>query len=72
MTRAITIALLIAALLAATQSEAKRFWLGREGLGMGKLGAAGSQGSNGVAPVTCGNGTINLSTGCPQPMLGGL
>ena len=71
MTRAITITLLIAALLAATQSEAKRFWLGREGLGMGKLGAAGSQGSNGTAPSTC-NGTINLSTGCAAPMLGGL
>ena len=53
MTRVITITLLIAALLAATQSEAKRFWLGREGLGMGKLGAAGSQGSNGAAPTVC-------------------
>jgi hypothetical protein len=52
MTRAVTIALLISGLVAATQSEAKRFWVGREGLGMGKLGAAGSQGSNGAAPVS--------------------
>jgi hypothetical protein len=30
----------------------------------------GSSGGSGVAP-TC-NGTIDLSTGCAQPMLGGL
>lgn len=48
-----TIALVIL-LLAVFSSgvSARRFGLGHLGLGMGKLGAADSQGSNGVAPVT--------------------
>ena len=71
MTRAIIIALLLGLALGA--AEARRgFWIGREGLGLGKLGAAGSQGSNGTAPVVCGNGTIDLSRGCALGMLGGL
>jgi hypothetical protein len=31
-----------------------------------------SSGSGGSGIPACGNGTINLSTGCTQPMLGGL
>lgn len=31
-----------------------------------------SRGSSGPPPTTCGTGVINLSTGCTQPMLGGL
>ena len=27
-------------------------------------------GNGGAAPVNCGDGTIDLSTGCVQPMLG--
>lgn len=32
----------------------------------------GNSSASGGGSVACGNGTINLSTGCPQPMLGGL
>jgi hypothetical protein len=60
---------LLAALLSSGVS-AHRFGLGHLGLGMGKLGAAGSQGSNGTAPTGCGTGTIDASAGCPLPMLG--
>lgn len=64
----------IAALAAFSAGEgfARSFGLGHLGLGMGKLGAAGSQGSNGVAPVGCGSGVIDLSTGCTLPITLGL
>lgn len=45
--------------------------VGHSGIGMGKLGAASSQGSNGVAPVGC-SGVIDLSTGCILPTALGL
>lgn len=35
------------------------------------LGPSGSGGGSGPPPVGC-TGTIDLSTGCVQPMLGGL
>lgn len=45
----------IAALAAFSASDviARGWGLGREGLGMGKFGAAGSKGSNGTGPVSC-------------------
>ena len=61
--RALTTILLLAALLSSS-ADARMFGRGREGLGMGKLGAAGSKGSNGIPPVTCGTGVIDLSAGC--------
>lgn len=33
---------------------------------------SGTGGQGGTPLAACGSGTINLSTGCPQPMLGGL
>lgn len=33
---------------------------------------AGLVAGGGTPPVNCGTGVINLSTGCTQPMLGGL
>lgn len=36
------------------------------------LHVGSSDGNGGVAPVNCGTGVIDLSTGCTQPMLGGL
>jgi hypothetical protein len=44
-----------------------------DGIG-GGVGAAisNSGGFTGSAPVTCGTGVIDLSTGCTQPMFGGL
>lgn len=60
-------ALLLLALLSAlisTDVDARTFWLGREGLGMGKLGAAGSKGSNGTAPGCASTGIFNLSNVC--------
>lgn len=50
MTRAFAVALALALIAGAAEAH---FWIGREGLGMGKLGAAGSQGSNGAAPTVC-------------------
>ena len=71
MKRLLTIVLLIALAVSAT-ADARTFWFGHEGLGHGKLGAAGSQGSNGAPPATCGTGVIDLSTGCTLPIALGL
>lgn len=35
-------------------------------------GIGGNGGFTGVAPVACGTGVINFSTGCTQGMFGGL
>ena len=60
MKRLLTIVLLIALAVSAT-ADARTFWFGHEGLGHGKLGAAGSQGSNGNPPVSaCANGNLLL------------
>jgi hypothetical protein len=66
---AFVLLVLFAALLSSGVS-AHRFGLGHLGLGLGKLGAAGSKGSNGTAPTGCGAGVIDASAGCPLPMLG--
>lgn len=63
----------LAALAAASYApQVTALGVGRIGLGMGKLGAAASQGSNGIAPVGCGSGVIDLSTGCTLPIALGL
>lgn len=70
MTRLATLLLLIAALALSFAPEVTAFGLGKRGAGFGKLGAAASKGSNGIAPVACGTGVIDLSAGCPLPMIG--
>lgn len=63
----------LAALVAASYApQVAALGIGRLGLGVGKLGAADSQGSNGIAPVGCGAGVIDLSTGCTLPIALGL
>ena len=52
-TRLITLLLLLALTALSADARPRTFWIGREGLGLGKLGAAGSKGSNGIAPVGC-------------------
>lgn len=39
---------------------------------VGGLGFPGPGPRQSTAPTTCGTGVIDLSTGCTQPMLGGL
>lgn len=52
--RNIALAVLVAVSLAvACAPQVTALGVGRLGLGMGKLGAADSQGSNGTAPVGC-------------------
>jgi hypothetical protein len=65
MTRSFIAGFLLLGILAGT---AHAFGLGREGLGFGKLGVANKKGVAGPAPPAC-TGTIDLSTGCVQPML---
>lgn len=38
----------------------------------GRFPITGGIGSGSAPPVGCGTGVINLSTGCTQPMFGGL
>jgi hypothetical protein len=50
---------------------------GRGAMGDGVGGGVGAAISNsggftGTAPVSCGTGVVDLSTGCTQPMVGGL
>lgn len=63
--------LAIMALIASYAPQVVALGIGRLGLGMGKLGVADVQGSNGSAPAGC-TGAIDLSKGCALPMLGGL
>jgi hypothetical protein len=71
--RAAFLILGIAALVAVSYApQVTALGVGRLGLGMGKLGAADSQGSNGTAPTGCGSGVIDLSTGCTLPIALGL
>lgn len=49
--------------LGSLHADARNFWLGREGLSMGKFGAAGSKGSNGVAPG-CSGTSLSFTTPC--------
>jgi hypothetical protein len=60
MTRIIAIALMLTALLA-TRSDAQIMQLGY-----------GASSSPGAVTANCGVGIADLSTGCVQPMLGGL
>lgn len=57
-------------LLGASIYAANAFGLGREGVGFGKLGVASKKGVGGGGGGC--SGTIDLSTGCVQPMFGGL
>jgi hypothetical protein len=60
-------AFLVLALLAALLSSdvgARTFGLGHLGLGLGKLGAAGSKGSNGTAPVGCTTTGLQFNLPC--------
>jgi hypothetical protein len=63
---ALAIVLLIAAAALSTDVSArsKMFWLGRDGLGQGKLGAAGSKGSNGTAPTGCTGTSLAFNVPC--------
>lgn len=57
------------AALSAGDGFARSFGLGHLGLGMGKLGAAGSKGSNGTAPVGCSPLGLKFNVACNSQYL---
>ena len=69
-TRTLYLFFVIAALALLSAPQVFAFGVGMPTLG--KLGASSSQGSNGVAPVGCGSGVIDLSAGCTLPIALGL
>ncbi len=66
------IVLVLLASSAALLAQALDGGLGRSGLNTGLGGPGGGSGGSGGNPPPACDGTIDLSSGCMQPMLGGL